>query len=69
MHVGPRRARRLLDGLGDDWLPLLDADAERVFATLRGMGRRRATMAARSWRRMRDHGVEPHVDLRQGHRA
>jgi hypothetical protein len=53
MHIGPRRARRLLDGLGDDWLALLDSDAESVFATLRGMGRSRAQIAARSWRTAR----------------
>jgi hypothetical protein len=53
-HIGPRRARRLVDGLGEDWLMLLDADPERAFATLRGMGSRRAQVAARSWRRTRE---------------
>jgi hypothetical protein len=54
MHIGPRRARRLLDGLGSDWLALLDVDPERTFSTLRGMGSRRARVAARSWRRARE---------------
>jgi hypothetical protein len=49
-HIGPRRARRLIDGLGEDWLEIIDADPERAFATLRGMGSRRAQVAARSWR-------------------
>jgi Helix-hairpin-helix domain len=53
-HIGPRRARRLVDGLGEDWLALLDLDPERTFSTLRGMGRRRARIAARSWRRARE---------------
>jgi hypothetical protein len=47
MHIGPRRARRLVDALGDDWLPLLDANPERVFATLRGLGHRPARIPAR----------------------
>ena len=49
-HIGPRRAQRLVDGLGDRWVELIDADPERVFGTLRGMGRRRARIAAASWR-------------------
>jgi hypothetical protein len=49
-HIGPRRAQRLIDGLGDRWVELIDADPERVFGTLRGMGRRRAGIAAASWR-------------------
>jgi helix-hairpin-helix protein len=63
-HIGPRRARRLVDGLGDRWAELIDADPERVFGTLRGMGRRRATIAAASWRELagseaadRDRGI------------
>jgi hypothetical protein len=52
-HIGPRRARRLVDGLGEDWLALIDADPERAFGTLRGMGSRRAQVAARSWRQAR----------------
>ena len=49
-HIGPRRAQRLVDGLGDRWAELIDADPERVFGTLRGMGMRRAGIAAASWR-------------------
>src|SRR5919206_3377370 len=49
-HIGPRRAQRLVDGLGWDWFALIDTDPERVFATLRGLGRRRARVAADSWR-------------------
>jgi hypothetical protein len=49
-HIGPRRAERLVDGLGDRWADLIGADPERVFGTLRGMGRRRASIAAVSWR-------------------
>jgi hypothetical protein len=52
-HIGPRRAQRLVDGLGEQWAELIDADAERVFGTLRGMGRRRARIAAASWRELR----------------
>jgi hypothetical protein len=63
-HIGPRRARRLVDGLGEDWLAALDADPERVFATLRGMGRRRARIAARSWRGVREHDVSIQVRSR-----
>ena len=48
-HIGPRRARRLLDGLGADWASIIDADPERVFGTLRGLGQRRARIAAASW--------------------
>jgi hypothetical protein len=51
-HIGPRRAQRLVDGLGDRWAELIDADPERVFGTLRGMGRRRARIAAVSWSRL-----------------
>ena len=51
-HIGPRRAERLVDGLGDRWVELIDADPERVFGTLRGMGRRRARIAAASWREL-----------------
>jgi hypothetical protein len=53
VHIGPRRARRLLDGLGHEWTSIIDADPERVFGTLRGMGRRRARDAARGWRHAR----------------
>jgi hypothetical protein len=48
--IGPRRAQRLLDALGDDWRDLVDLAPERVFGTLRGMGVARASAAARSWR-------------------
>lgn len=58
-HIGPRRARRLVDGLGEDWIALLDADPVRAFATLRGMGRGRAQIAARSWRRTRENQRAP----------
>ena len=51
-HIGPRRAQRLVDGLGVRWVELIDADPERVFGTLRGMGRRRARIAAASWREL-----------------
>lgn len=51
-HIGPRRAQRLVDGLGDHWSELIDAEPERVFGTLRGMGTRRARMAAASWREL-----------------
>jgi hypothetical protein len=51
-YIGPRRAQRLVDGLGDRWVELIDADPERVFGTLRGMGRRRARIAAASWREL-----------------
>jgi hypothetical protein len=54
-HIGPRRARRLIDGLGDDWASLIDVDPERVFGTLRGLGRRRARIAA-AWTQARDSG-------------
>jgi exodeoxyribonuclease V alpha subunit len=63
-HIGPRRAQRLVDGLGDRWVELIDADPERVFGTLRGIGRRRARVAAASWRELtstaapdRDRGI------------
>ena len=63
-HIGPRRAQRLVDGLGVRWVELIDADPERVFGTLRGMGRRRARIAAASWRELtssaaadRDRGI------------
>lgn len=49
-HIGPRRARRLLNALGPDWQTLLDAAPERVFGTLRGIGPRQASEAADSWR-------------------
>jgi hypothetical protein len=49
-HIGPRRARRLLDALGPEWRELLDLAPVRVFATLRGMGAARARAAADSWR-------------------
>jgi hypothetical protein len=55
-HIGPRRARRLIEGLGDDWASLIDVDPERVFGTLRGLGRRRARIAAASWTQARDGG-------------
>jgi hypothetical protein len=48
-HIGPRRARRLLDALGDDWERWVDAAPERVFATLRGIGPQQARAAADSW--------------------
>jgi hypothetical protein len=51
-HIGPRRARRLIDGLGSDWRALLDEEPERVFATLRGVGPCQARAAATSWRRL-----------------
>jgi hypothetical protein len=53
VHIGPRRARRLFDGLGAGWASTIDADPERVFATLRGMGRHRAREAADGWRQLR----------------
>jgi hypothetical protein len=49
-HIGPRRAQRLIDGLGTDWFELIDANPERVFATLRGVGERQARAAGASWR-------------------
>jgi hypothetical protein len=49
-HIGPRRAQRLIDGLGPEWDALIDADPERVFDTLRGLGSRKARVAAQSWR-------------------
>jgi hypothetical protein len=42
-----------VDGLGEHWVELIDADADRVFGTLRGMGARRARIAAASWREIR----------------
>jgi hypothetical protein len=60
VHIGPRRARRLLDGLGAGWASTIDADPERVFATLRGMGRRRAREAADGWRQLRAVDVGTH---------
>jgi hypothetical protein len=60
VHIGPRRARRLLDGLGAGWASTIDADPERVFATLRGMGRRRAREAADGWRQLRAVAVGTH---------
>jgi hypothetical protein len=60
VHIGPRRARRLLDGLGAGWASTIDADPERVFATLRGMGRRRAREAADAWRQLRAVAVGRH---------
>ena len=56
-HIGPRRAQRLVDGLGVRWVELIDADPERVFGTLRGMGRRRARVAAASWRELTSTGA------------
>jgi hypothetical protein len=67
-HIGPRRARRLLDGLGDDWASVIDADPERVFATLRGLGRRRARVAATSWADARD-GRAPQQHRRRSDRT
>jgi hypothetical protein len=51
-YIGPRRARRLLDALGDDWRDLLDTAPERVFRTLRGVGIVQARAAAQSWRHL-----------------
>jgi hypothetical protein len=64
-HIGPRRARRLIDALGSDWKLLLDRAPERVFGTLRGVGSRQARIAAESWRRV---SVERHAQrgLRSG---
>jgi hypothetical protein len=39
----------LVEGLGAEWEAILDADPERVFATLRGLGARRSKAAAESW--------------------
>jgi hypothetical protein len=47
-HVGRRRLSAWFDGLGENGVELIDADPERVFATLRTMGRRRAKIAAAS---------------------
>jgi hypothetical protein len=52
-NIGPRRARRLLIGLGDEWTMIIDSDPERVFGTLRGLGQRRAKIAATSWATLR----------------
>jgi hypothetical protein len=57
VHIGPRRARRLVEGLGDEWEAIVDTDPERVFATLRGLGARRARSAAASWIALRTPGV------------
>src|SRR4051794_28046870 len=51
-HIGPRRAQRLIEGLGSDWRALLDQDPERAFGTLRGVGPHQAIAAAASWRRL-----------------
>lgn len=48
-HIGPRRARRLIDAHGPDWRMWVDLAPERVFGTLRGVGPRQAADAARSW--------------------
>jgi hypothetical protein len=48
-HIGPRRARRLVDALGPDWEATVRGDPARVFATLRGVGPRQAAAAAASW--------------------
>src|SRR6476469_6797786 len=48
-HIGPRRARRLVNALGPGWQATVRADPERVFATLRGVGPRQAAIAAASW--------------------
>ena len=61
VQIGPRRARRLLDGLGAGWAATIDADPERVFATLRGMGRRRAREAADAWRLLRVVAARPRI--------
>ncbi len=53
-HIGPRRARRLIDGLGGDWRLWLDVAPARVFGTLRGIGPRQAAEAADSWDRRAD---------------
>jgi hypothetical protein len=58
-HIGPRRARRLIDGLGNDWRALLDQEPERVFGTLRGLGPRQARAAAESWIRLA--GTQAHL--------
>jgi hypothetical protein len=49
-HIGPRRARRLIDALGADWPRVGDVAPERVFGTLRCVGARQAADAAQSWR-------------------
>ena len=48
-HIGPRRARRLIDGLGEDWERLVDQNPQRVFGTLRGVGPVQAAAASESW--------------------
>ena len=48
-HIGPRRARRLIDALGADWRAWVDLAPEWVFGTLRGVGPRQAADAAQSW--------------------
>jgi hypothetical protein len=48
-HIGPCRARRLLDALGDDWREMLDLAPTRVLGALRGVGPAQAHAAAVSW--------------------
>src|SRR4051794_23626712 len=55
-HVGPRRARRLIDALGVDWRWAVELAPERVFGTVRGIGPRQAREAAESWRTVADAG-------------
>ena len=49
-HIGPRRARRLIDALGSQGEALLDQAPERLFRTLRGIGPRQARASADAWR-------------------
>src|SRR3954471_16244098 len=59
-HIGPRRARRLIDALGSEWEPLLNQAPERVFRTLRGIGPQQARASANAWRtRPRDFDSSP----------
>jgi hypothetical protein len=51
-HIGPRRARRLIDTLGEGWRDVLDLAPERVFVTLRGVGAEQARAATESWLRL-----------------
>jgi hypothetical protein len=58
-HIGPSRAPRLLDALGDDWREVLDHAPTRVFGALRGVGPAQADAAASSWIEISGHASTP----------
>ena len=57
-HIGPRRARRLIDALGADWRWCVELAPERVFGTVRGIGAHQAQEAAESWRSVAQTGSQ-----------